>query len=127
MKNKKLLKDLEEIIESKGFEHRGNALRIIRDNRLHIPYFLTFEKYCKRRWSISTTHAEQLIASAQVMYTLRSNLITILPRTEYHASPLAKLSLSKGIKAWEEIVRTHPGSKIRVAFIKVVVRRYLKD
>ena len=92
------LRELENVIES-GLDtvlEVGNALAEIRDSKLYLAEFQTFEAYCRDRWKISRPRAYQLITAADV------STIVDVP-SESHARELAPLKKHPALaaEAWE--------------------------
>ncbi|HEY6723811.1 MAG TPA: hypothetical protein VI197_07255 [Polyangiaceae bacterium] len=75
----------------------GRALTRIRDAKLYAEEFGTFEAYCRERWGMSKTHANRLIASADVAANVTP--IGVIPN-EAQARELAKLPTEKQPEAW---------------------------
>lgn len=102
------LKECESVIK-KGlntFIEVGNALMIIRDNRLYRLEFPSFEKYCNDKWNLSKMHAYRIINSAEVVNNLESNQL-VTPKTESQARPLTKLGTPEDqTTAWSDAVTT---------------------
>ena len=60
------LDKLEEVIDRglKTFYEVGEALLMIRDNRLYRVTYATFEEYCQERWQMTRQHVNRLIGAA---------------------------------------------------------------
>ena len=65
----------------------GTALLEIRESRLYRTEFGTFEEYCRKKWSISKTHANRKIGAAGVTKVLRDHGV-IEPIREWQIRPL---------------------------------------
>ncbi len=68
------LEQLEAEIES-GCGEIAKALTAIRDGKLYVDGYGTFEAYCKQRWNFTDRHARNLIDAEQV----RAKIGTIVP------------------------------------------------
>jgi hypothetical protein len=74
---KQLLVNDEQHIQShlESFAPAGQALKEIRDKRLYRETHATFEDYCRKRWEMSKTQANRLIAAAQAV----DNIASVVP------------------------------------------------
>jgi hypothetical protein len=93
--------ELERIIQ-KGkdtFVEVGTALAEIRHAKLYKPK-QTFEQYCKERWGFTKTYANNIIAAAEVVANLTTNVVK--PDSEGQIRPLAKLPPEDQPAAWEK-------------------------
>lgn len=82
----------------------GEALQVIRDERLYREFFDTFEEYCRVRWDFSRIWAHYQITAA----TTRSILLTTVnrdglpePTNERQLRPLSKLKSEAKTAAWK--------------------------
>jgi hypothetical protein len=86
----------------KSYEPAGNALRIIRDEKLYRREYWTFEEYCEKRWSLDRTYCYRLINAAET----RARLLPVgdnlaLPVTEKQVRPLNSLPPEQQAEAWK--------------------------
>jgi len=114
----------EETIESglKTFTDVGNALLVIRDERLYRAKYGTFEDYCQKRWNMERRHAYRLIDSAEVVRNV-SNWTQTTPDSESVARPLTGLSPDVQREVWQEAVDTAPNGKVTAKHVQEVVDR----
>jgi hypothetical protein len=82
------LQVLEDTME-KSWQALATAITEIRDRRLYRADYDTFEQYCQERWNYSKTHANRLVAGAEVNAIVAPVGVT-LP-TERIARPLTLL------------------------------------
>ena len=70
----------------------GKALGNIREHKLYLPGFETFEEYCRKRWDFSKTHANRQIKAVKVVTVLGGD-----PKqyTEWQLRPFTRLSADK--------------------------------
>jgi len=57
----------------KSFIEVGNALVIIRDDRLYRAEHITFESYCRAQWQLGRTRAYQLIEASAITAAVSTN------------------------------------------------------
>jgi len=97
----------------------GAALIQIKNERLYLENYPSFEIYCRKRWGMTRTHAYRLLASATVV----SNLSPIgdTPTHESQVRPLIHLSAEKQQEAWTEAVKGNPAPT--ASQVKAAVRR----
>lgn len=105
----------------KTFTEVGNALLLIRDNRLYRTTYSTFEDYCNERWQLKQSQAYRLMDAAVVVENLKSSPIGELPINESQARPLTMLSPDEQVLAWEVVRQTAPAGKVTAAHVKSVV------
>ncbi len=86
------------------FAEAGKALQTIRDKRLYRETHLTFEEYCRRKWEMSKTQANRLIASFRVTEVVGS-VSGPAPASESQVRPLTVLNPSTQKKVWEKVVQ----------------------
>ena len=62
------LKDLEEVIANgkKTFEQVGRAIAEIRDRKLYVEEYGTFDEYMRKRWGWSARRGYQLIEASSI-------------------------------------------------------------
>jgi hypothetical protein len=93
-----------------SFAPAGHALREIRDKRLYRVEHATFEDYCRKRWEMSKTQANRLIAAAQVV----DNIASVTPPEvtghlkESTIRSLAPLSAAQQRKVFERVLEQSP-------------------
>ncbi|MDH4317114.1 MAG: hypothetical protein OEV64_01870, partial [Desulfobulbaceae bacterium] len=155
VREQKRLSELEGIIAEnfKGFVAVGMALAEIREQRLYRQSYNTFEAYCLELWDMAYRHANRLIASAEVIDNLSTNVNgtnwsqtndemspigdiinvknfsqptnPILPSNEAQARELAKLSPEEQVQVWQDLIdQSKQGSKITAKAIKNAVTEF---
>lgn len=105
------------------FVEVGNALAEIRDGKLYRVHYDTFEDYCQKRWGMSKTHVNRLVASSLVVSNLTP--IGVIPQTESQARPLASLTPDQQREVWQTAVNTAPNGKVTAAHVEATKRDYL--
>lgn len=110
------LKQHEQIIERgiKVFFEVGDALMVIRDNRLYRATHATFEAYCQERWNISRPRAYQLMEAARIIENLSTNGRQALPTNERQARALKAVLPEYRSLVWEVAVATSDGNPTAV-------------
>lgn len=101
-KNAEQLKsNLEAKIERSIYVHKAaQALLKIHDERLRQSIYETYADYCKERWSMSKTHAKQIIDVALMNANLARTTGSI-PATESQIRELIGLTLEEQRKVWK--------------------------
>jgi hypothetical protein len=112
-REEELLKRLEAAIEEhlKGFKIVGQALTIIRDERLYRIEYDTFEEYCAVEWEISRPRAYQLTQCYMVLNNLSTMVdisgspkFSILPENERQTRPLTILPMEQHGEVWSMVI-----------------------
>jgi hypothetical protein len=107
------LPDLEAVIERglSTFLDVGRALVEIRDGRLYIADYRTFEDYCAGRWGFSVQRGYQLIDAAQVIEAVSTRVEIKPPQNEAQTRELAQTLHRDGpdatAEAWQQAVKQH--------------------
>ncbi|MEO1399699.1 MAG: hypothetical protein AAFV72_00410 [Cyanobacteria bacterium J06635_1] len=103
----------------------GEALKIIRDQRLYKATYNTFEAYCQTRWGYTRDRAYKLIRAIDTYNTLaQSARVDTLPSGERQIRELDKLPDSdQRVDAWVQAAGTAEGSQPTVAETKAAVKR----
>ena len=106
-KHPQRLIELESILSANevDFYALGKALMEIKDHRLFIPNFKSFEVYVKEKWDISRAQAYRFISAAQVIENL-SPIGDILPKNEAQARPLTPFDVSDQKNVWQHFVKS---------------------
>src|SRR5688572_5055852 len=91
------------------FVEVGQALMAIRDERQYITAgFDRFEDYCRERWDMGRSYADDKIAASRVCVITQNP-----PTSEWVAKPLATVLNQDGEdavrQAWSQIVEAHAG------------------
>jgi hypothetical protein len=105
------------------FVEVGEALLIIRDQRLYRSEFGTFEAYCSDRWGMDKRSANRLVGASEVVKNLNRTNWSHLPKSEGQARALTSLEPETQRLAWEETVNRH-GDKVTGAKVADVAREY---
>lgn len=100
----------EEVINSglKTFLDVGEALAVIRDDRLYRSEFQTFGQYCRARWGFNDRRASQLISAADVVSTIVETGLPA-PANEGQARALARVPESDRAAVWQATVERTEG------------------
>jgi hypothetical protein len=104
---KKTLTKCEKILE-KGFQHylpMGEALEVIRKQRLYRIDFKDFQSYCQSRWQLTRQYVNRLIAAGETEREIKSKLETTVSceivKTENQAQRYRKLDQNQKEKLIE--------------------------
>jgi hypothetical protein len=106
-----------------SFVEVGKALMRIRDDRQYRKTHPTFEAYCRARWDFTPQRAGQLIAAANTVTEMETNVSTPPPPSEAVARELKGTPEQKA-EAWRETVKRH-GSKPTAAQTRSVMQELL--
>lgn len=114
------LAELEGIIEAglNTFSEVGEALLEIRDQKLYIKKFKTFETYCNTVWSIKRRRAYQLMEAASVV----QNFAQMEEKPESQARELAKLPTEERKQLYAE-AETETDGKVTAKTLNELVKR----
>ena len=82
-----------------AFHEAGNALAIIRNQRLYRSHFKTFRAYCRVRWGFDAARARQLIGAALIWSELKS-VTEVTPINEHQIRPLARFNTRERQDIW---------------------------
>jgi hypothetical protein len=115
----------EETIESglKTFTDVGNALLVIRDERLYRADYGTFEDYCRSRWGFDKARASKLISAAEAVSNVSH--VKLPPANERQAYELSRVKdPEQQREVWQEAVSTAPNGKVTAKHVQEVVDRH---
>lgn len=101
----------------------GNALMVVRNDRLYREEYGTFEDYCQEKWGWTRQHANRLISSAEVVGNLEP-MGSILPTTERQTRELARVAPEKQRAVWKDVVETAPKGKVTAKHVQAVVKQH---
>jgi len=106
------LQSYERIIERglTTFYDVGNALLVIRDQRLYRSTHDTFEAYTLDRWGMSDRHGRRLIDAAEVVDKIRevTGPMGPVPTSERQARELVNVAPAVAAEVMAEVVRLTP-------------------
>lgn len=106
------------------FVEVGTAFAAIRDGRLYRETHDTFEDYCHKRWMLSRSYVNRVIAAAGVVNAIDAQgHQATLPESERQARPLASLPQEERAEAWNEAVEESVGQPTAAKVQEVVDRR----
>lgn len=88
----------------------GEALQLVRDNRLYRESYQTFAAYCRQRWNLSKSHVNRMIRAAAVRINVAP--IGVSPENETQARPMAALEPEAQRIVWEVVQQTAPDGKV---------------
>lgn len=120
------LAELEEGIQrhldaaASNYFEAGNLLVQIRDNRLYKETHGTFEEYCRDKWTMTKTHANRLIGSAEVTDNLTPT--GVIPKSERVVRPLTKLNPDQQREAWAKAIQTAPEGGVTARHVYKIVK-----
>lgn len=103
------------------FGEVGEALAIIRSQRLYRASYKNFEEYCRSRWGFGDNYAHKLISAAETIDNLKSANVATLPTTESQARELATLNPEEQVEAWMNAVQNSPDGKPTAEQVKSAV------
>lgn len=104
----------------------GRALARVREARLYRAQFGTFEEYCAERWDLSSKHANNLVAAAEVQELISGTTVPKI-NSERQARELAPLLDEPDLlkEAWQEVIEKN--NKPTAAAIREVVQEKIKQ
>lgn len=95
---------------TQAFYEAGQALTVIRDERLYRANYRSFEDYCVDRWQLHRNYVNKMIRAGSVIENLGTNG-TQLPDSERVTRPLAELEPEQQQPAWEAAQTIAAGKK----------------
>lgn len=112
----------------KAFYKVGEALAMIRQDRLYRADFSTFDKYASTKWDMTRQRVTQLVSSWRIMSILKADGFKILPVTESQCRPFNALPEDMDYDAnvrgiWQAVVDS--GEKITAKLVTTVTAEYL--
>jgi len=110
-----------------GIIRVGNALTVIRDERLYRSTHDTFESYCEAGWKLGRQRAYALIDTATTAAQM-SEISDTPPVIESHAAELFKVPQEKRAAVWEKTVESAPRTtdgrpKVTASLVRAVAER----
>lgn len=102
----------------KSFIEVGEALAEIREERLYLEQYSTFEEYCQERWHFTRVRAHQLISAASTALTIVNSDLAA-PINEAQARELAKVPEPDREQVWRETL-DRTGGKPTAAAVREV-------
>lgn len=118
------LGECEEII-ARGlgtFVEVGTALATIRDERLYLALYATFEDYCREAWGFSDSRARQMIGAALAAETVAA-VTNVTVENEGQARAIAQVIRSDGPeRAAEVLAEVAETGKVTAAAIREAAR-----
>jgi hypothetical protein len=111
--------ELEAVIERglASFLETGRALCAVRDGKLYLPHYNSFEEYCALRWRICLRHSRRLIGAVKIWENLNaaeSGSDCALPSSEKTLRPLASIEPPLQVAVWRLATRISPEPDSRV-------------
>lgn len=113
-KETKRLASIEAQIERnlQGFVEVGNALAVIRTERLYRGTHGTFDAYVRDRWDFQKSYAYRLIDAAEAVQNLKTSpigdKIEVLPASESQARALGKVEPEQQAEVWQQVLDRSP-------------------
>ncbi|WP_331764869.1 DUF5131 family protein [Streptomyces sp. NBC_01238] len=96
------------------FVEVGNALYVIREERLYRSEHGTFEDYCRERWGFSDSRARQLVGAAQTVTNVTAAGLPA-PTNEGQARELSRVPERERTAVWAETVERTDGKPTAAA------------
>lgn len=128
-----LLQECEAAIrEGLGYAFKvGAALEIIKQKRLYLDHYDSFEEYCESRWNIHRSFAYRWIDAARIREVLSSIGDSVpMPDSEYQVRALAQARLSPedSKRVWKDAVDSSVGGRVtgKLVASKVAALRALR-
>ena len=118
---RKRYKELKEKCKSAWIDF-ATAILEIRERKLYLVEYSTFEAFCMEELSISREAAYKLMAGSKVIKNLNVYNCTHLPNSESQARPLSKLEPELQRETWAEIVEEKilvDASGAKITWLKV--------
>lgn len=120
---------LEEVIERgmKTFIEVGKALQEIRDSRLYLQGYSTFDAYCRDRWGWDRVNAHRYVEAAVVVEALSDDNIEgpLNVAQTREIAPLLRRDEQEALALWREL-RAEFGKRVTAERIRRVVRPRLE-
>jgi regulator of replication initiation timing len=101
----------------------GKALLEIRDKELYLGKYVSFDKYCHRKWRFTKRYANMQI-SGYLFVSRLGTMVPILPANERQARPFTGLNPELQQAAWVEALRTAPNGEITSDHAHAVAKKY---
>ncbi len=118
------LKQLETIIKD-GYYRQGEAFKEIRDARLYLLDYESFDAYCKAKWGHNRAWADRLIAAAKVAGDIKQiDPNGSIPKNESQARALKKLTPEVQKSVLAELAETN--SNMTAKEIQKAAEKYKK-
>jgi len=119
------LEELEDVIDRglQGFRKAGEALKVIKSEKLYRDNYSTYKEYCMARWGFTPQYANNLINAANIIDTMEKSetIVSVLPQSENQARALLKLD--NPAEEWKQIQQStgkeQPTAKEIVSYIKM--------
>ncbi len=110
--------------DSQSYE-KGKALREIRESRLYRSSFDTFDNYCRGKWDMVATRANQMIEFASVVDDLKEGLEEGEPQPifERQARSLAPLSAERRVSVWRRAVESAGTKRVTAKDVEKALHR----
>jgi len=108
-----------------SFVRVGQALTIIRKNRLYRQSFKTFEEYCIRKWQYAKSHAYRLIGAAETMRILSPNWGHSSPTSEAQVRPLIGLEPEAVKTVWHNAVKAAKGRRVTAKLVREAAKPFV--
>ena len=115
----------------RSFYTAGNALKLLRDQRLYRDKWRSFQEYCRERFGyLNRRHPYRLIEAATVVDNLFDKCdqightsLPLMPASESQVRPLTKLEPDEQVEAWHKAVSEAGGKVPPARIVKDVVQR----
>lgn len=104
----------------------GEALLIIRDNRLYRQEYSNFDDYCRDRWDFSRQRASQFILGSQV-YNKVSTIVDTPPANEAQIRALSKAAPDQQATAWRQAQQETGKAQPTAKQLEQIVQSFPKE
>lgn len=102
------LQSCESVIEKglKTFIEVGEALLEIRETKLYLAVYSTFDAYCQERWGMSIRQSQRYISAARVVNNLKEgDPWVVLPTSERQVRALGSLQPAEQQQVWQAAIQ----------------------
>jgi hypothetical protein len=120
-----ILESCEEIIDEglktilEKFYVVGQALVMIRQQRLYRAKYSSFDEYVTVRWDMKRRTADRFIKARQVLDQITPT--AVMPTRESQIRPLTKLDSTQWREAWERAVVSAEGGRVTARHVEEIV------
>jgi len=109
--------------KSKEWYLEGKALLEIREKELYLGKYVSFDKYCQKKWGLTKRYANMKISGYLFVSRLKT-IVPTLPANERQARPFTGLNPDLQKAAWVEVLRTAPNGEITSDHAVAVAKKY---
>lgn len=108
------------------FVEVGNALAVIREQRLYRATSTTFEAFCEEHWHMTSRHANRLMNAAEIADEVNPKIGPMVRKLEHesHARVLVAVKPEARAEVFEQASESAPEGKLTAAHIGSVAERW---